>query len=107
MKTLCDKGWKDPEWKRLAHSGAEIKGMFQVLKNGFPFPWLQMERSSLGKGNPEKVRCGEERDFHSAAENIHSFFAGLIVCGWWTYISAHKLSTLILNSVFCICISMS
>lgn len=65
------------------------------------------EHSCFGKGNLEKVRCGEDGDFHIAAEDIHSFFLGLIARGWCTIISAHKLSTPILNSAPSICVCMS
>lgn len=65
------------------------------------------EHSGLGKGNLEKVRCGEDRDFHIVAKDIHSFFAGLIARGWCTIISAYKLSTLILNSAPSMCVCMS
>lgn len=99
VKTHCDTGWegKDPQGKIFAQSRAEIKGMLQAVKNGFPFPGSRLSIHASEKGNLEKVRCGEDGDFHIAAENIHSFFSGLIVRGWCTTISAHKLSTPILN----------
>lgn len=81
--------------------------MLQAVKNGFPFPGSRLSIHASEKGNLEKVRCGEDGDFHTAAENIHSFFSGLIVCGWCTTISAHKLSTLILNWAPSICVCMS
>lgn len=81
--------------------------MLQAVKNGFPFPGSRLSIHASEKGNLEKVRCGEDGDFHIAAENIHSFFSGLIVRGWCTTISAHKLSTPILNWAPSICVCMS
>lgn len=98
---------KTHQGKILLTGELKSKECLRLWKPASRFLAPDCEHSGLGKGNLEKVRCGEDGDFHTAAEDIHRFFSGLIVRGWCMIISARKLSTPRLNSAPSICVSMS
>lgn len=105
----CDTGWEGEAQRGKSLLTVELKSKecFRLWKMASRCLAPDCEHSCFGKGSLEKVRCGQDGDFHIAAEDIHGFFSGLIARGWCTIISAHKLSTLILNSAPSICVCMS